>query len=238
MIVNHRQVVLSCGWIACLTLAACNAPAADSADWPCFRGPTGQGTSSERGLPVEWSGQDNIAWKIELPGAGTSTPIVVGDRIYLTCYSGFNVPGASSSNMQNLKRHLVCLDRGTGQIHWTKDIAAKLPEQDNIRDEHGYASNTLAADGQRLYAFFGKTGAMAFDFEGKKLWEADVGDGLHGWGTASSPVLHGDLVFINASVESESLVALDKASGKEKWRAEGIKESWNTPILVEAGGRT
>jgi len=209
-----------------------------SVDWPQFRGPSGMGVSGAKGLPVSWSQSENVIAKTELPGAGTSSPIVVGSKIYLTCYSGFNIPGQEGA-MDDLKLHLVCLNRDDCSIAWTSDVVPKLPEQAKIRDDHGYASSTPACDGERIYVFFGKTGVFAFDLSGKKLWEADVGDELNGWGTAASPVLFGDLVIINASVESQSLVALNKLTGKEVWRFEGIKESWNTPVLVPVeGGKT
>jgi outer membrane protein assembly factor BamB len=194
--------------------------------WAQFRGPGGRAVSAES-VPVTWSRTENIAWKTELPGPGTSSPIVVGSKIYLTCYNG---------PADQLKLKLVCLGRADGKILWTKEIAPQLPEQPKIRDDHGYASSTLAADKDRLYAFFGKTGVFAFDHDGKQLWKADVGSKLHGWGSGNSPVLWKDRVLINASVESESLVALDAKTGKEVWRAGGIKDSWNTPILADAGG--
>lgn len=207
-----------------------------SHDWPQFRGAGGLATSGETGLPTTWSDDENIVWKTELPGAGTSSPILIGDRIFLTCYSGFGVPGEGGS-MDDLKLYVCSLDRASGDLLWTKEIAPKLPEQDGIRDEHGYSSSTPVADGERLYVFFGKTGVFAFDYEGEQLWQADVGSDLNGWGSAASPVLHDDLLIINASVESQSLVALDKATGEERWRARGINEAWNTPLLVknEAG---
>ena len=228
--------------IAAVTLGmliACGPAEAADADWPQFRGPTGMGVSTDKAAPpVEWSASKNLAWKIELPGAGTSSPVVFGQRIYITCYSGYNLPGAEGGEQENLKRHLVALKRDTGQLIWDKTVPPKLPEQARIRDGHGYASSTLAVDKDRIYAFFGKTGAFAFDHEGKQLWQVDVGDDIHGWGSAASPVLHGDLVYINASVESSSLIALDKKTGAEKWRVRGIKESWNTPILVDVKGKT
>ena len=206
--------------------------------WMQFRGPGGQGITTEKGLPTTWTASENIAWKTLLPGPGTSSPILVGDKIYLTAYSGFNVAG-ESGDMADLKRHLVCLDRKSGKLLWKKDIAAKLPEQERIRDDHGYASSTPASDGQRIYCFFGKSGVFAFDLAGKQLWQADVGSELHGWGSAASPVLFDNLVLVNASVESSTLVALDKTSGKEVWQARGIKESWNTPVLAKtADGKT
>jgi len=98
---------------------------------------------------------------------------------------------------------------------------------------------TPAADAERLYVFFGKSGVFAFSLDGKQLWHADVGSKVHGWGSATSPVLYKDLVIVNASVESESLVALNKHTGKEVWRAAGMRESWNTPIFVTVdGGKT
>ncbi|MBC8113431.1 MAG: PQQ-like beta-propeller repeat protein, partial [Candidatus Saccharimonas sp.] len=151
----------------------------------------------------------------------------------LTCYSGYFVPGQSGGSLDDLKRHLLALRRTDGQIVWNKPVAAVLPEEKQIRD-HGYAANTVAVDVERVYVFFGKSGVFAFDHEGTQLWQADVGSKTHGWGTSASPVLHKGLVFINASVESESLVALDRKTGEEKWRAGGIRESWSTPLVVTA----
>ena len=207
--------------------------AGSTKDWPYFRGPTGMGTSAATGLPVTWSLNENIAWKAELPGAGSSSPVIFGDRIYLTSYTGFFVPGDDSGTTDDLKRHLIALNRADGAVVWDKAVKAKLPEEERIRD-HGFAANTPAVDAERIYVFFGKTGVFAFDHSGNQLWQADVGEKTHNWGTSASPVLHKDLVFINASVESESLVALDRKTGAEKWRARGIREAWNTPIVVTA----
>lgn len=192
-------------------------------DWPQFRGPTGMGVVAKE-LPEKWSQNENLAWKVEIPGPGNSTPIVWGDRIYLGYYSGSG---------SNLERHLLALDRKTGKRIWDEAVPVKLPEQERIREEHGYTTNSPTVDADRVYAFFGKSGVFAFSHDGKKLWQADVGDKLNGWGSAASPVLVDDLVIVNASVESESLVALDKKTGEEKWRLRGIRESWNTPVLVK-----
>ncbi len=201
-------------------------------DWSSFRGPDHQGTSTSKNLPLTWSNSENVAWKVALPGPGASSPIVSGDHIYLTCYSGFFVPGEEGGSQENLKRHLVCLERASGKSVWEKVVPAKLPEEERIRD-HGFAANTPAADSEMVICFFGKTGVFAFDHSGKQLWTADVGSKTHGWGTAASPVIYGDLVFINASVESESLYALDRKTGREVWKARGIKEAWNTPLVVQ-----
>lgn len=206
---------------------------ASAADWAQFRGPAGAGVSTEKQLPEQWSANEHLAWKTVLPGPGTSSPVFFGNQIFLTCYSGYNVPGTERGEQADLRRHLVALDRKTGKLRWETPVKAALPEQESIRDGHGYASNTPAVDAQRVYCFYGKSGVFAFDHQGKQLWQAAVGDGLNGWGSAASPVLHGDLVIVNASVESESLIAFDKTTGNERWRVRKIRESWSTPSLVK-----
>jgi outer membrane protein assembly factor BamB len=214
----------------------CAAAETVSHDWPQFRGPGGLGISSTSKPPLTWSKDQNILWKTEMPGAGASSPVVIGNRIFLTAYSGY---GSEGGDLNHLKRHLVCLNRDDGKLVWTRTLDAHLPEQGKIRENHGYASSTPAVDGERIYVFFGKSGVFAFDHSGGQLWQTNVGSGLNGWGSAASPVIYKDLVFINASVESESLVALNKSSGKEVWRVRGIKEAWNTPLLMQVpGGRT
>ncbi|MBM4032592.1 MAG: serine/threonine protein kinase [Planctomycetes bacterium] len=202
--------------------------------WAQFRGPRGLATSAEKGLPTRWGPQEGIAWKAELPGGGASTPIILGDRIFLTCFSGYLVPGEPKGELDQLKRHVVCLSRRDGKLLWSKAIPARMPEERTIR-EHGYAANSVFTDGERAYAFLGTSGVFAYDLDGKQLWQANVGSKTSGWGTAASPIRYGELLIINASVESESLIALDRQTGKEKWRAGGIRESWNTPILVPVG---
>lgn len=204
---------------------------AASTDWPRFRGPGGMGVSTADQLPTTWSESENLAWKKELPGGGSSSPVVFGDHIYLTTYTGYLVPGQSAGSVNDLERHLVCLDRNTGDTIWQKTVAAKLPEEDRIRD-HGYAANTTLADASGVIAFFGKSGVHAFDHDGNVVWTADVGGGTHGWGTSASPVVDKDIVYINASVESESLIALNRKTGEEIWQQPGMKESWNTPLIV------
>lgn len=211
---------------------------AEPGNWPQFRGPTGQGTSDEKGLPVKWSADENVVWKIEMPGPGTSSPIIYGSKIFITYYTGFNVPGQRGPGMEDLKLHVMCLERDGGKKLWTKTIDPKLPEQAKIREDHGYASSTPAADAEQVYVFFGKTGVFAFDHAGEEKWRADVGDRIHGWGSAASPILVGDLVIINASVESDSVIAFNKKTGREEWRVRNVKESWNTPVLAPLGEKT
>jgi len=212
------------------------------ADWPRFRGPNGSATSDERGLPLTWSDGQNVVWKTDLPGPGASSPITTGDRVFVTCYSGFGVEGGTAGKQDDLLRHLVCIDRATGKILWEKSVKAKLPEDRpfGMLKGHGYASSTPATDGERVYVFFGKSGVLAFDLEGKQLWHADVGDGLAkmGMGSGASPVVYGELVIVNATAESDALVALDRNTGKEVWTAVAGSGSstWSTPILVDSSG--
>src|SRR5262249_496090 len=135
------------------------------------------------------------------------------------------------------KRFVVCLDRKTGKLLWSTEVETKLPEQAAIREDHGYATSTPVADNERVYAFFGKSGVVALDHAGKQLWHADVAARLNDWGWAAPLALQGDLVLVNASIESECLVAINKKSGKEVWRVPGIIESWHMPLVVDVAGR-
>ncbi len=226
--------------LACATISSAvafsllGAALAAAGDWQQFRGPGGLGVSTEKNLPTRWSSAENVVWRTTLPGAGTSSPVIVGNRVFLTCYSGYALDTAEPGDMNELKRHLVCVDRRTGKIVWQKQFDPRLPEHKYAGEGayHGYSSSTPASDGERLYVLFGKSGVYCLDLDGKELWHSLVGDGIHGWGSGTSPLLHKNLVIINASVESGSLVALDKHSGKEAWRAGGIGSSWNTPVLV------
>lgn len=203
-------------------------------DWPQFRGTGALGRSEAKGLPLTWSDEKNVVWKAALPGPGASSPIVLGDRIFITSFTGFATSSREPGEMTNLKRHLLCLNLADGIIIWDTAVPAEMPEQDRIREGHGYASSTPVADAERVYAFFAKTGVFGFDHSGKQLWKAKVGDKLNGWGSATSPVLYKDYLIVNASIESDSLVALDKKTGKEVWRANVSNESWHAPVFVTA----
>lgn len=197
------------------------------------------GRSVSADLPVSWADDRNVVWKTALPGPGASSPVVWGDRIFLTCHTGYAESEQEPGELGRLTRHVLCLDRTSGRILWKRDVPADQPEQERIREDHGYASSTPAVDAERVYVFFGKSGVLAFDHEGREQWRSRVGDGLNGWGSATSPVLLGDRLLVNASVESESLVALDRRTGRELWRAGGVKESWHAPVPVTpAGGGT
>jgi outer membrane protein assembly factor BamB len=213
-----------------------------ASDWARFRGPNGSGISPDKTpVPTTWGTDSNIRWKLQLPGPGLSSPIVVGKKVFVTCYSGYAEQRDAIGNIEDLKRHLVCLDRDTGSILWTKTVAAVQPEDPYTGagvPSHGYASHTPVSDGENVYVFFGKTGVLAFDFEGKQLWQTNVGteSGRQRWGSAASPILSEDNVIVNASEESEALIALNKKTGKEVWRAEaeGLGNAWATPILANS----
>lgn len=236
-------------WQRCsliLSLIATIALSADAfaADWLRFRGPNGNGIAPLHDqLPLFQSENDNVLqWKVKLPGPGSSCPIVVGDKVFVTCWSGYGVDRENPGEQSQLKRHLVCVNRKTGEILWDKTVDPYLPEDEyrGMFAEHGYASHTPVSDGQHVFVFFGKTGVLAFDMDGNQLWQTSVGteSGLSDWGTASSPLLYKNLVIVPATAESQALVGLDKATGQEVWRQEasGFGSVWGSPILVEVDG--
>src|SRR5262245_582548 len=147
------------------------ASSAGIADWTQFRGPGGSGVGDAKGLPATWSSTDHIVWRTKLPGPGTSSPIVVGKRVYVTCYTGYGLePG--KGDMDKLMRHLLCIDRAKGEVLWTKDFKPVLPESmygpGGNESQHGYSSSTPASDGERLYVFFGKSGVYCLDLDGNE----------------------------------------------------------------------
>lgn len=205
------------------------------ADWRQFRGPDGEGISLETGLPLRWGSAKNIAWQAKLPGPGASSPIVTGDRVFVTCYSGYGLGAKGSEDMQNLRRHVLCFDRRKGDAVWAKEFKPILPEHEYYKSEsdyHGYAASTPITDGHRLYVCFGKSGVYCLDLDGNEIWHKTVGTKTNRWGSGASPILYKDLLIVNASVESGSLVALNKMTGDEVWKTPGINSAWNTPILV------
>ena len=230
-IVSHIRIIL----VLLVHLIASAVLHAD--DWPRFRGPDGSGSSDAIGLPLTWSADENIVWKTRLPGYGASSPITYGDRIYVTGYSGYG-SGSNDAGKVALRQHLSCLDRSSGKIVWDTPTPGETSERDYAGwiERHGYASASPTTDGEAVYAFFGISGVVAYDLRGNRLWTASVGSSTHEWGSAASPIVYENLLIVNASVESGHLYGLDKKSGKEVWKASGIVESYNTPILVTLKG--
>ena len=181
-----------------------------------------------------------MKWKLELPGRGVSSPIIVGDKVFVTCYSGYGMGGDEEGKLEDLKRHLVCINRADGKTAWTATEDAVMPEDPYSGmgvPSHGYASHTPTSDGERVYAFYGKSGVFAYDMDGKKLWQKDVGkeSGRQRWGSSSSPILSDDLLVVLASDESETMYGLDTKTGEERWKtpAAGFSNVWGTPALAD-----
>jgi outer membrane protein assembly factor BamB len=215
---------------------------AHAEDWTRFRGPNGSGVAaSSESVPSEWGDDKNLAWKLALPGPGSSSPIVIGSKVFLTCYSGYGVEGNDPGSLSDLKRHLVCIDATNGTLLWDKSVAATMPEDSYSRmlGEHGYASGSPVSDGEHVYVFYGKGGVLAYNLDGTELWHVSVGkeSGPMRWGSGASPILHDNLVIVNASEENQAVVALDKATGKEVWKAEadGLGNTWGTPVIAGEG---
>ncbi len=223
-----------------ICLVFCNL--ASASDWTRFHGSDGSGVSlDQQPFPATWSETENLKWKAKLPGPGSSSPIVIGQRVIVTCWTGYGADPGREGDEKDLRRHVLCFDRDTGKPLWDREVEPVLPEDPYSGQftQHGYASHTPVSDGKRIYVFFDKTGVLAFDLEGKKQWQTGMGtgSGSRGWGTASSPILYKNLVIVPAVAESESLVALNQETGKEVWRYKdsGLASTWGTPLLVYCG---
>ncbi|MGV3756111.1 MAG: PQQ-binding-like beta-propeller repeat protein [Verrucomicrobiota bacterium] len=217
---------------SCLTLLT--ADLAHAADWPRFRGPQGNGVATGN-APEKWSATEYIRWRTELPGAGSSSPIVTGGKVFLTCYSGYGLSETNPGEPAALRRQALCLDLATGKVLWSHVAEPTGPQtayQGRYITTHGYASSSAVTDGKNVYFFLGDSGVFAFTLEGKLLWQGTVGSASHDWGSGASPILEGDLLIVNGASESDTLVAFNKLTGKEVWRYKGIPRAWNTPLII------
>lgn len=213
-----------------LALVFLVSPALADDNWPQWRGPTVDGISATATPPIHWSATENIAWKTPIPGKGHSSPIIWGNRVYLTtCIEN------------ELSRRLLCLDKSTGQVLWTKEILkAPLEKKHNL---NSYATPTPATDGQRVYiTTFGqpKPWLVCYDMDGNELWRKSPGTfkSMHGWATC--PMLYNDLVIMNCDQDDVAyLVAFDKTTGEEKWRTDrpNRTRSYTNPLFVHAAGK-
>jgi outer membrane protein assembly factor BamB len=222
-------------------LSCCATWAAE--EWTRFRGPNGSGVSEGKLAPTSWDATTNLRWKVDLPGPGASSPVVFGDRVYVTCYTGYGVVAENPGTISELKRHLICLNRNDGAELWRATVDSEHDEDvyEGFITEHGYASSTPATDGNRVFVHFGKTGLFAFDTDGKRLWKTHVGTKSDPakWGDGASCMLYKDLVILNAGNTDHALIALNQSDGSEAWRVTDPKftNSWSTPIIVEVEGR-
>lgn len=180
-------------------------PALSAGDWPAWRGPSGIGRSDETNLPVKWSTTENVKWRVALPEPGNSTPIVWRGRIFLTQAVGD-------------RRTLMCFDRTDGKLVWQQGVTTKA--KDPTHATNPYCSGSPVTDGERVIAAFASDGLFCFDLDGKELWRrTDLGRQVHIWGGAASPVIHGDLCFLNFGPgETTYLLAVDKRTGRTVWR--------------------
>jgi outer membrane protein assembly factor BamB len=228
-------------------------------NWPQWRGPDGSGISNEKNLPSEWGPTKNIKWKTAIDGRAHSSPIVWGNRVFLTtAVEGAVVPGAKAvkhtieggeeflhpDSVGADRKHMfkvICLDRESGKILWQSTAWEGTP-YDNRHRKSSYAASTPATDGKLVYAFFGTEGLYAYDFKGNLAWKAQLGNlGTVGMGTGTSPILFDNLVIVQCDEENGEasfIVALDKKTGKEAWRtARKVQVSWSTPLLARTSTR-
>lgn len=222
-----------------LALLACQ-------NWPAWRGEGGQGQCAEKNLPLTWSPTENVRWKVALPDAGSSTPAVWGDRIFVTQAGEKTVwppQGGNGGPAKALKRSLLCFAREDGKLLWRADV-----EYDPLESTHPtnpFCSASPAVDGERVVVSHGSAGMHAYDFSGKKLWSVDAGKMEHIWGNASSPVLCEDLAILWAGPgENPRLLAVNKKTGETAWEhkepgpdPKKYDGSWSTPILVKVDGQ-
>ena len=240
-----RSSLFGVAYLAALFVLSTAHRCALADNWTQFRGPNAAGLAADSDLPPTWNETENLRWKVELPGPGSSSPIIHGDRVYVTSYSGYGLPGDTEGDVKSLMRQLTCVDRLTGTLLWTSTVPGTVPEDlfQGYISEHGYASNTPVTDGERVFCFFGKSGVVAFDRQGKHLWQTQVGSesSIRRWGSGASLILYKNLVIVNAAEESQALRALDQVDGKEVWKVENpaLELAYATPGLVQRNeGRT
>jgi outer membrane protein assembly factor BamB len=207
-----------------LVLLIVTAPAL-AADWPAWRGPTGQGFCEEQDIPLTWSDKENVKWKVPLANPGNSTPVVWGDKIFVT-----------QANTGGSQRSLLCFARDGGKLLWQKDVAYAAKEKN--WNETWYCNASPVLDGERVVVSFGSAGMYCYDFDGEELWKrTDLGAWEHAFGNGSSPVLYGDLAILwcgpNESKGRNFLLAVNKKTGKTVWEKDHDYGSWSTPLITK-----
>ncbi len=208
-----------------------------SADWPQFRGPDGQGHSDQEGLPIDWGEKKNVTWKSAVPGEGWSSPVIQGDQIWMT-----------SSLNAGKSLHAVCLDKASGRL--LHDVEVLQTDDPGPRHKtNGYASPTPVLDGAHVYVHFGPRGTVCLDTAGKIIWTNAEFEYNAFQGAASSPILHEDMLILTCDgTDNQFLAAIDKRTGKTKWRQPRAhleaaakkraiaKMSYSTPLVQPING--
>src|SRR4029453_7691650 len=214
-------------------LVASHAVRSLAADWPEWRGPLRTGESPTADPPLAGSEARDVRGRGEVPGLGLGSPIVLGDRVLVSTA----VPGEKDPAGRDFV--VVALDRKDGKQRWKTVLHSEVPHEGK-HDHNRFASASLLTDGKRLYAYFGSRGLYALDLSGKVLWEKQLGkmQTRNGFGEATSPALHGDTLVVPGDHEGRDfIVALDAASGKERWRQERDEPTtWATPLVVNGEG--
>lgn len=221
-------------------------------NWPQWRGPGANGVSTEKNLPVEWSPEKNVVWKVPIPGRGRSSPVVWGDLVFVTTDieagkaegnqppkhimngTPFRHPDSMGADVRH-RLAILCVDRKTGKVLWQR-AAYEGPVFDERHKAGSYAAPTPVVDGKAVYAYFGGEGLYAYDLSGKLLWKYDPGRIMTvGMGPGTSPVLAGELVILqcDSSDQKSKLVALNRKTGELVWKADRTTDiTWATPMLV------
>ncbi len=259
-----RRIVMGGLMMAAVCVMASAGRADDFAEtsaqnWPAWRGPHADGVAPQGSPPLTWSETENVKWKVEIPGRGSSTPIIWEDRIYLLTAeaTGEVVEAAEAPEpaqqgrrgrrgigraapSQIMSFDVLALDRASGKTIWRSSARKELPHEGHHPD-HGYASFSPVTDGEALYINYGSHGVHAFDLDGNRLWERDFGKmkTRRGFGEGSSPALHGDRLVVVFDHDLQSFVeVLDKKTGETLWRRDRKEmTTWATPLIVTPAGR-
>jgi outer membrane protein assembly factor BamB len=216
--------------------------------WGQWRGPQMTGVSATANPPVQWSETQNIRWKTEIPGRGSSSPVVWGDRVYLLTAVPVGVSAEASheprGGMTPRPAHrfmVLAIDRRDGKIVWERVAREEVPHSATRQDNGTWASASAATDGEHIIANFESRGMYAYDMEGKLIWQKDFGDKVirNEFGEGATPVLHGNyVVLVWDNLRDSFIVALDKRTGEERWRVSRNEvDSWATPVVVTHQGR-
>jgi outer membrane protein assembly factor BamB len=230
--------------LVCLATTAARADFAEESarNWHRWRGPDATGVAPHGNPPLTWDGSTNVKWKVPIEGRGTASPIVWGDKVFILTAVDTGNPdptGAARKNVHQFK--VICLNRTTGERIWER-VAREHAPHESLHETNTHASGSPTTDGRFLYASFGSFGVYCYDLDGNPKWGVDLGDmqTRNEFGEGVSPTIHGDTLIINWDQESDSKIyALDAATGQEKWsQPRDEVTSWNTPIVVEGGGRT
>jgi outer membrane protein assembly factor BamB len=222
--------------LALLALTAAQSP---SQQWFQWRGPMNNGVAPGP-APLAWSDSSNVAWKVAIPGRGHSSPVVWGDRIFVT--TAIPAEGATGGLVEH-RFVVMAIDRATGKTAWEQTATTATPHEMHHHQYGSFASNSPVTDGKRVYASFGSRGLYVYDMNGKEIWRKDFGVKLQmfrGFGEGTAPVVHGDRLIALMDHEGPSFIAmLDAATGKELWRTDRTGDAntnWSTPVVIEHNG--